>query len=161
MWRPAMYRLMALSFSGRPYRKADGTLPYLLTLAADATNARGRQWIDRTDRPAVLETSAAYRISRYVLTEADENTLHHEVLADALGVSVAELQEQTRPAPAPAATRLRGFALMTPEQRQRNASRAGRRAHALGVAHRFTPEEAATAARKRTGRRRKPFSPRS
>ena len=39
----------------------------------------------------------------------------------------------------------RGFAAMSPEQHKDIASRGGKKAHALGVAHRFTSEEAKAA----------------
>lgn len=42
----------------------------------------------------------------------------------------------------------RGFAAMSPEQHKNIASRGGKKAHALGVAHRFTSEEAKAAGRK-------------
>ena len=43
--------------------------------------------------------------------------------------------------------KFRGFALLTPEQRRENASRAGKRAHELGRAHKFSQEEAKAAGR--------------
>ncbi|HVS73690.1 MAG TPA: KGG domain-containing protein [Phycisphaerae bacterium] len=43
---------------------------------------------------------------------------------------------------------LRGFASMSLEQRRKIASMGGKRAHALGTAHRFTSEEASAAATK-------------
>ncbi len=42
----------------------------------------------------------------------------------------------------------RGFASLTPEQRTVIARKGGKRAHALGRAHQWTPEEAARAGRK-------------
>lgn len=42
----------------------------------------------------------------------------------------------------------RGFAAMSPEQHRDIASRGGKKAHALGRAHRFTPEEAKAAGHK-------------
>lgn len=54
MWRDAMYRLMAVTRSGHVYVKVDGTLPYLFLIGSRAKTSRGRQWIDRTDFPAVL-----------------------------------------------------------------------------------------------------------
>lgn len=42
----------------------------------------------------------------------------------------------------------RGFAAMSPETRKEIASRGGRAAHAQGVGHRFTKEEASEAGRK-------------
>lgn len=42
----------------------------------------------------------------------------------------------------------RGFASMTPEQRQRIASLGGRAAHAKGTAHQWTSETARRAGRK-------------
>jgi general stress protein YciG len=44
--------------------------------------------------------------------------------------------------------RLRGFAGMDPARQREIASLGGRAAHELGVAHQFTPEEAAAAGRK-------------
>lgn len=42
----------------------------------------------------------------------------------------------------------RGFAAMTPEQRAAISSKGGKAAHAQGVAHEFTQEEARAAGRK-------------
>jgi general stress protein YciG len=42
---------------------------------------------------------------------------------------------------------LRGFASQTPERRREIASMGGKKAHALGKAHRWTPEEARAAGR--------------
>jgi general stress protein YciG len=42
----------------------------------------------------------------------------------------------------------RGFAAMTVEQKREIASKGGKTAHALGVAHKWTPEEAQAAGRK-------------
>jgi general stress protein YciG len=42
----------------------------------------------------------------------------------------------------------RGFAAMSPEMQREIASRGGKAAHATGVAHEFTPEEARKAGRK-------------
>ena len=42
---------------------------------------------------------------------------------------------------------LRGFASQTPERRREIASMGGKRAHQLGKAHRWTPEEARAAGR--------------
>lgn len=42
----------------------------------------------------------------------------------------------------------RGFASMTPERRREIARKGGRRAHQLGVANRWTPEEARAAGQK-------------
>lgn len=42
----------------------------------------------------------------------------------------------------------RGFASLTKEQRHEIASKGGKAAHAQGLAHRFTSEEAAEAGRK-------------
>ena len=42
----------------------------------------------------------------------------------------------------------RGFATMSPEERSRIASMGGKKAHALGVAHRWTKETAKIAGRK-------------
>lgn len=42
----------------------------------------------------------------------------------------------------------RGFALLSPEARRANASKAGKRARDLGVAHRFDSDEAREAGRK-------------
>jgi len=42
----------------------------------------------------------------------------------------------------------RGFAAMSPEMRKEIASRGGRAAHAAGVGHRFTKDEASAAGRK-------------
>lgn len=42
----------------------------------------------------------------------------------------------------------RGFAAMAPELHREIASRGGKAAHALGVAHQFSAEEAAAAGRK-------------
>jgi general stress protein YciG len=42
----------------------------------------------------------------------------------------------------------KGFASMTPERRSEIASMGGKRAHELGTAHRYTPEEAAKAGAK-------------
>lgn len=39
----------------------------------------------------------------------------------------------------------KGFALLTPERRREIASAGGRRAHEIGKAHKFTPEEASAA----------------
>lgn len=44
--------------------------------------------------------------------------------------------------------KLRGFALLTPEQRKEYSSRGGKNAHASGRAHEFTPEEARVAGSK-------------
>ena len=41
----------------------------------------------------------------------------------------------------------RGFASMSPEKRREIASKGGKRAHALGTAHEFTPEQARQAGR--------------
>jgi general stress protein YciG len=41
----------------------------------------------------------------------------------------------------------RGFAAMTPEQRREIAAKGGRTAHAKGVAHRWTSDEASAAGR--------------
>lgn len=43
----------------------------------------------------------------------------------------------------------RGFAAMTPEKRREIAAKGGKAAHELGRAHRFTPEEASAAGKKR------------
>lgn len=48
----------------------------------------------------------------------------------------------------------RGFASMTPERRKEIASMGGKAGHAMGVAHKFTPEEAREAGRK-AGRAKK------
>lgn len=42
----------------------------------------------------------------------------------------------------------KGFASMTPERRSEIARQGGRTAHALGVAHEYTPESARAAGRK-------------
>lgn len=42
---------------------------------------------------------------------------------------------------------LRGFATWSPEKRRAAASKGGKNAHALGVAHEFTSEEASAAAK--------------
>lgn len=42
----------------------------------------------------------------------------------------------------------RGFAGLTPERRKEISSKGGRMAHEIGVAHRFTKEEAVEAGRK-------------
>lgn len=42
----------------------------------------------------------------------------------------------------------RGFASMSPERRREIASMGGKKAHELGIAHQFTPEEARHAGRK-------------
>jgi general stress protein YciG len=42
----------------------------------------------------------------------------------------------------------RGFASLTPERRKEIASRAGKRAHELGKAHKFTSDEARAAGQK-------------
>lgn len=42
----------------------------------------------------------------------------------------------------------RGFALLTPEERQAMASQGGRAAHAAGTAHEYTTAEAKEAGRK-------------
>ena len=42
----------------------------------------------------------------------------------------------------------KGFASMTPERRSEIARQGGRTAHALGVAHQYTPEAARAAGRK-------------
>lgn len=42
----------------------------------------------------------------------------------------------------------RGFACMDPERRRELASKGGKAAHALGVAHQFTTEEAKSAGKK-------------
>jgi general stress protein YciG len=44
--------------------------------------------------------------------------------------------------------RLRGFATLTPERRREIAREGGRAAHAKGVAHQWTPDEAVIAGRK-------------
>ena len=44
--------------------------------------------------------------------------------------------------------KMRGFASLTLERRQQIASMGGKKAHANGTAHSFTPEEARTAGRK-------------
>ncbi len=41
-----------------------------------------------------------------------------------------------------------GFASMSPEKKREIAAKGGRAAHALGTAHKWTPEEAAEAGRK-------------
>lgn len=43
---------------------------------------------------------------------------------------------------------VRGFALLSPEKRKEISSRGGKSAHALGVAHEFTVEEAIAAGSK-------------
>lgn len=45
-------------------------------------------------------------------------------------------------------TKPRGFAAMTPEQRRAIASKGGQALHHLGLAHRWTSEEASQAGRK-------------
>lgn len=42
----------------------------------------------------------------------------------------------------------RGFAAMTPEQRQAIARKGGQTAHAMGVAHKYTSEEGRSAGQK-------------
>jgi uncharacterized protein len=42
----------------------------------------------------------------------------------------------------------RGFASMSPEKRRAIASKGGKSAHARGLAHQFTPEEASAAGKK-------------
>lgn len=49
----------------------------------------------------------------------------------------ADTEETSTPA-----TGKRGFARLTPEQRQQNASRGGKAAHAVGLANKFTSESA-------------------
>lgn len=66
-WRTVRYRLMKLSASGRVYEQAGGSLAYLVQLATQAKATRGRQWIERSDQPATVQTSAAYRITQHVL----------------------------------------------------------------------------------------------
>ena len=48
----------------------------------------------------------------------------------------------------PAPKRPRGFATLTPEQRQEISSMGGRAAHAVGTAHEFTSDEARAAGAK-------------
>lgn len=55
------------------------------------------------------------------------------------------MAENYKPYPYPHGKR--GFASMDPEKRRRIASKAGRRAHELGVAHEWTSEEARAAGR--------------
>lgn len=43
----------------------------------------------------------------------------------------------------------RGFATLSPERRREIAASGGRKAHAMGVAHQFTSDEARAAGRKR------------
>jgi general stress protein YciG len=43
----------------------------------------------------------------------------------------------------------RGFAALSPERRREIAASGGRQAHALGVAHQFTSDEARAAAQRR------------
>jgi uncharacterized protein len=42
----------------------------------------------------------------------------------------------------------RGFAALSPERRKEIAAAAGKRAHELGVAHQWTPKEAALASKR-------------
>ncbi len=49
----------------------------------------------------------------------------------------------------------RGFAALSPEQRQRMSSRGGKAAHAQGRAHTFTAEEARAARARSSGGRRR------
>ena len=42
----------------------------------------------------------------------------------------------------------KGFALLSKEERRKLQSKGGKKAHAMGVAHQFTPEEAREAGRK-------------
>lgn len=58
--------------------------------------------------------------------------------------------QQTQPQPEVPKSGIsrRGFASMTPERRKEIARMGGKSAHALGVAHRFTVEEARAAGRK-------------
>lgn len=44
--------------------------------------------------------------------------------------------------------KLQGFAALSPERRREISSIGGKKAHALGTAHRFSPEEAQQAGRK-------------
>lgn len=53
----------------------------------------------------------------------------------------------------------RGFASMTPEQRQETARQGGKAAHAGGRAHQFTSEEAKAAAAARGDRKAKTSTP--
>jgi hypothetical protein len=53
----------------------------------------------------------------------------------------------------------RGFAGMTPEQRQAIARQGGKAAHAGGRAHQFTSEEAKAAAARRVDRKTKTPTP--
>jgi general stress protein YciG len=48
----------------------------------------------------------------------------------------------------PSRTHLRGFASLSPERRSEIASKGGKHAHKLGVAHQFTSEEARIAGSK-------------
>jgi general stress protein YciG len=55
-----------------------------------------------------------------------------------------EPEEEPRPPP----KRKRGFGGMTPEKQRAIAQKGGKAAHAKGVAHEFTPEEAQAAGKK-------------
>lgn len=63
---------------------------------------------------------------------------HAEATADSIGYSLQEFPPK----------RLRGFALLDVEQRREIARLGGRTAHAMGLAHTFTSEEAQAAGRK-------------
>jgi len=63
------YRLMKLAASGRVYEYASGNLKYLRHMSSLARHTAGRQWIEHPDQPAYIETSAAYRITRFLLNQ--------------------------------------------------------------------------------------------
>jgi len=52
----------------------------------------------------------------------------------------------------PAGRSRRGFAAMDPERRREIARAGGQAAHAMGLAHRFTPDEARSARAKQRGK---------
>jgi hypothetical protein len=59
--RTAYYRLMTLARTGRVHTRATGSLIYLLRLAGQATQLKGRLWIELNCEPAVTV--------RYVYTQ--------------------------------------------------------------------------------------------
>ena len=69
--------------------------------------------------------------------------------------SINATPESSTPATASTATatRLRGFAAMSPEKKKEIASMGGRAAHACGRAHQFSSEEARAAGKKRHQRK--------
>ena len=58
------------------------------------------------------------------------------------------MSDETSPTPIPAPKKPRGFATLSVERRREIAQKGGRSAHALGVAHVFTPDEARAAGQK-------------